>query len=262
MERGAYNLLVDLHELMRSEWNQRARENTYFYVGYGGKNQTEQQFLATAADEMPAFEQEFSRIASSLEGARRALEIGCGPGRLMMPMAQYFGEVHGVDISDHMISLARERFRDTPNVYAHLTHESDLRMFPDEYFDFVYSYAVFQHIPSREIVLMYLREAQRVLRPGGILCCQTRGKSPVASELLGGSTTWTGCWFTADDIANFSRERRFPLVAISGSNTQYMWTTFRKPIVILSSYSPDRLLVKAVTSAGGGHTGPWLGVRN
>ena len=39
-------------------------------------------------------------------------------------------------------------------------------MFPDEKFDFVYSYAVFQHIPSRDVVFQYLREARRVLKTG------------------------------------------------------------------------------------------------
>jgi ubiquinone/menaquinone biosynthesis C-methylase UbiE len=34
--------------------------------------------------------------------------------------------------------------------------------FADESFDFVYSYAVFQHIPSRDVVMSILREAKRV----------------------------------------------------------------------------------------------------
>ena len=45
----------------------------------------------------------------------------------------------------------------------------DLAAFADESFDLVYSYAVFQHIPSRDVVMQYLREARRVLKPGGLL---------------------------------------------------------------------------------------------
>ena len=41
--------------------------------------------------------------------ALRALEIGCGPGRLMKPLSRNFGEIHGVDVSDEMVRLARER---------------------------------------------------------------------------------------------------------------------------------------------------------
>jgi len=74
-------------------------------------------------------------------------------------MSRHFAEIHGVDVSDEMIRMARERLRDTPNAHPHHGTGSDLAMFPDEKFDFVYSYAVFQHIPSREVVFQYLREA-------------------------------------------------------------------------------------------------------
>ena len=48
-------------------------------------------------------------------------------------------------------------------------------MFPDETFDFVYSYAVFQHIPSREVVIQYLRETHRVMKTGGLARLQFNG---------------------------------------------------------------------------------------
>src|SRR5881227_2023381 len=80
-----------------------------------------------------------------LRGRDAALEIGCGPGRLLRPLSRHFGEIHGVDVSDQMIALAKERLRDTPNAFPHHSSGSDLSLFPDEKFDFVYSYAVFQH---------------------------------------------------------------------------------------------------------------------
>ena len=87
----------------------------------------------------------------------------------MRPISRHFGEVHGVDISDEMIRLARQRLRETPNAHPHHIPNSDLSLFPDGKFDFVYSYAVFQHIPSAEVVFSYLRETVRVLKPGGAL---------------------------------------------------------------------------------------------
>jgi hypothetical protein len=127
-------------------------------------------------------------------------------------------------------------------------------MFADAYFDFIYSYIVFQHIPSREIVLNYLREAQRALKPGGVLCCQLRGTAPLASEMSRESETWTGCHFNAGEMAQFAGEQAFPLVEISGLDTQYMWTTFRKPGLTPSMpgqnpHQPARVRVKAVTAA-------------
>ena len=153
-----------------------------------------------------------------------------------------------------MAALARNRLRDVPNARVHVTSGSDLDLLSGDYFDFVYSYAVFQHIPSRDVVLSYLREAQRVLKPGGILCCQLRGSPPIASELEHEAETWTGCWFNADEMAAFAREQKFPLVGIWGIDTQYMWTTFRKATHVGHDRSISGVEVKAVTAATGGET--------
>ncbi|HEY2123898.1 MAG TPA: class I SAM-dependent methyltransferase, partial [Chthoniobacterales bacterium] len=218
----------NMTDRMRAEWNVRAREDAHFYVAFGRRHQIDADFEASASDVLPALEQEFHRLPVAHAGARRALEIGCGPGRLLLPMSRYFSEIHGVDVSDEMIGLARERLRDT-HVQVHATSGQDLAIFADEYFDFVYSYIVFQHIPERETVLNYLRESQRVLKPGGVLRCQIRGIAPPPSEMFDHCETWTGCFFTAAEICRFAQEHAFPLVTLSGVDTQYMWTTFRKP---------------------------------
>jgi len=236
---------------MRADWNRRAKEDAHFYVAFGRKHQSEEEFLATAAETVPAFEQELTRLPPAPVTERRALEIGCGPGRLMLPMSRHFGEIHGVDISDEMAELARRRLRSVPHARIHVTTGSDLSMLADEYFDFVYSYAVFQHIPDREAVLSYLREAQRVLKPGGVLRCQLRGRPPLASELVQETETWTGCHFSASEMSAFAREQHFPLVALSGIDTQYMWATFRKAAHVEAARDPRSVVLKAVTAASG-----------
>lgn len=235
---------------MRSEWNGRAKKDAHFYVAFGRQSQTEDDFLASAAEVMPAFEQEFSRLPLAPVAERRALEIGCGPGRLMLPMTRHFGEVHGVDISEEMIALARQRLAGAPGCHFHVTTGAGLPMFANEYFDFVYSYIVFQHIPDRDVVMSYLREAQRVLKPGGVLRCQVRGTPPLASEMSRETETWTGCFFNATEIAQFAKDQAFPLVDLSGLNTQYMWATFRKPLAA-APYVFERIVVKDITSARG-----------
>ena len=236
---------------MRSEWNGRARKDANFYVAFGRESQTEEDFLASAAEVMPAFEQEFSRLRPGVATERRALEIGCGPGRLMLPMTRHFGEVHGVDISEEMVALARQRFANIANAQVHVTSGTDLSIFTDCYFDFVYSYIVLQHIPDKEIVLRYLREAQRVLKPGGVLCCQIRGTAPLTSEMSRETGTWTGCFFHSGEIMEFAKKQCFPLVALSGLDTQYMWTTFRKPLADSAPYLVEKVVVKDVTAASG-----------
>jgi SAM-dependent methyltransferase len=205
---------------MRDDWNRRAAEDANYYVAFGRRDQDEDEFFATAAAVVKGMEWELPR----LPGRDAALEIGCGPGRLMRPLSRHFKEIHGVDVSDSMIALARQRLRHTPNAFPHHSSGSDLSLFPGGQFDFVFSYAVFQHIPSREVVFQYLREARRVLKPLGIVRCQINGLPPTAKQY----DTWSGVRITPGEIAEFTLRNDFQLLALEMIDTQYMWITLRK----------------------------------
>jgi SAM-dependent methyltransferase len=225
---------------MREDWNRRAREDAFYYVAFGRRQQDRDEFLATAADAVRGLEYDLARLPSSVElRDRKALEIGCGPGRLMGFMSRHFGEIHGVDVSDEMIKMAQDHLRDTPHAHVYQNSGSDLALFPDDSFHFVYSYAVFQHIPSREVVLNYLRESARVLKPRGVLCCQLRGQAQTETP-----DTWDGCAFSRNDVFDFARAFGLQLQWIYGVGTQYMWVTARKPM--------SAGTLKAVTAAGDG----------
>jgi len=207
-------------ERMRADWNSRAGEDANYYVAFGRREQEDAEFFATAAAVVKGLEWDLPRFS----GRDAALEIGCGPGRLMRPLSRHFKEIHGVDVSDAMIRLARERLRDTPNAFPHHNSGSDLELFPGEKFDFVYSYAVFQHIPSAEVVFQYLREARRVLQTGGILRCQINGLPATAKKY----DTWSGVRIAPEEITRFTRDNDFQLLALEMIHTQYMWLTCRK----------------------------------
>ena len=115
-------------ERMRSDWNDRAGEDANYYVAFGRREQDDEEFFSTGSDIVKSLELDLKRF----RGRDAALEIGCGPGRLMRPMSRNFSEIHGVDVSDEMIRLARERLRDTPTAHPHHSSGSDLAMFPDE----------------------------------------------------------------------------------------------------------------------------------
>ncbi len=209
---------------MREDWNQRAREDAHYYVAFGRRNQDGSEFFDTADEQVRGLERELKRLPPMHWRSRRALEVGCGPGRLMRPLSRHFGEIHGVDISDEMVGLARANLAGIPHAHAHYAPNSDLAAFADLSFDFVYSYAVFQHIPSREVVFGYLREAWRVLKPAGILRCQVNGL-PAAARVY---DTWSGVRISADELRELAREVGFSMQALEGIGTQYMWTTMRK----------------------------------
>src|SRR5436309_1383321 len=103
---GTCVAMNDVSEQMRADWNERAREDAHYYVAFGSRNQDEEGFQSTAEREVGAFEWELKRLPKNANRrVWRALEIGCGPGRLMKPLSRNFGEIHGVDVSDEMVRL-------------------------------------------------------------------------------------------------------------------------------------------------------------
>jgi SAM-dependent methyltransferase len=153
----------------------------------------------------------------------RALEIGCGVGRMTRWFAEYFGEVDGVDVSPEMARLARERLRGIGNARIHEGSGTDLSGFASESFDLVFSYIVFQHIPSKAVIENYVREAARVLRPGGFLKFQLNG-APVEHA----PDTWVGVSYSLGEARALVESAGFSLAAAEGPGTQYMVLTARK----------------------------------
>ncbi len=219
----------EVHEQMRAEWNERAREDAHYFVAFGRRDQDDEEFFSTAADLVRELEAELKRLDPAVPPReRRALEIGCGPGRLLRPLSRHFGEIHGIDVSDEMIAKAKEKLRNIPNAFPHHASGSDLAQFPDNHFDFVYSYAVFQHIPSGDVVFSYLCETVRVLKPGGVARLHINGL-PKTSKVY---TTWEGVRISSEEVHAFARKNNIRLLSLTGAETQYMWTTWRKPAAV------------------------------
>lgn len=238
-----------VHEKMRADWNARAREDANYYVAFGRRDQGDEEFLATAKDVVRDLEGELKRLPAEVSpAARRALEIGCGPGRLMRPMSRHFGEIHGIDVSDEMIAQAQAKLADIPWAHAHTASGSDLVQFPSDHFDFVWSYAVFQHIPSADVVFSYLRETVRVLRPGGFARLQINGLPKTAKTY----TTWEGVRIGAEEIHAFTRQHGMRLLSLTGTETQYMWTTWQKPSLTEAAPDVSRCRIRHIVDAFSG----------
>lgn len=100
---------------------------------------------------------------------RRALDFGCGVGRLTQALApRFFEHADGVDISPRMLELARRLNDDETARRFYLNPDPDLELFEAGRFDLVYSAYVLQHIPP-ELTRGYVAEMVRVLAPGGLL---------------------------------------------------------------------------------------------
>jgi ubiquinone/menaquinone biosynthesis C-methylase UbiE len=107
------------------------------------------------------------------------LEIGSGVGWPMQVALDQFpsARITGLDVSETMIGRAVERLKGTENFakykdrFSFKHYDGSKFPFPDNSFDVVYSYATLWHLPD-PILVRTLKEAARVLKPGGICICQ------------------------------------------------------------------------------------------
>jgi len=151
-------------------WDERARENAAWYVD-------------TSLDyDQPDMERFFETgrtvVRQALHDApvapeRRevALEIGPGLGRVCAALSEEFEQVIGMDVSAEMVARAKELVTDD-RVTFRVGDGLTLAPVADDSVDFVTSFTVLQHLPSRDLVLGYLAEAGRVLRSGGVAALQ------------------------------------------------------------------------------------------
>lgn len=96
------------------------------------------------------------------------LDWGCGRGRAVLSLLEKGFSAYGVDIDEQVIKNGALLFHqygyDAP---AHLKPLSKLDEFPDDFFHFILSEQVFEHVENIEQVLQM---QVRVLAPGGIGC--------------------------------------------------------------------------------------------
>ena len=100
---------------------------------------------------------------------RDALEIGCGIGRLMVPLCSRVRSVVGTDVSSAMISAATRRLKGFSNTRVQMTTGQDLSEFGSGSMDLVYSVDTFPYmvLSGHALVERHFREIWRVLRTAG-----------------------------------------------------------------------------------------------
>ena len=102
---------------------------------------------------------------------KRILDLGCGVGHGTLALTDLFpeAEVHAIDIGGALVRYAHARAESLGKPVQF--HQQDARnlLFEDESFDMVTSEILF-HETSRTGMPAILKEAYRVLKPGGAMC--------------------------------------------------------------------------------------------
>ena len=177
---------ADVLERHKQEWEELASVDPLWAILTSAERRGGRWELAEFFDTGEAEISEVLKLADDLgEPVRRerALDFGCGVGRLSRPLGERFRECVGLDISEGMVKLARELNEDRPSCRFVVNDAPDLERFDSASFDFVYSSLVLQHMPSAEMVEAYVGEFLRVLRPGGLAVFQALSHIPLALRL-------------------------------------------------------------------------------
>jgi SAM-dependent methyltransferase len=115
-------------------------------------------------------ERALDAFARRVGGARRVLDLGCGPGRDLEFLAQLGCRVAGLDLSAGMLAEARCRMPDTPLVRADLVRPP----FAAACFNGVWACASLLHLPKARFPGT-LAEITRLLRRPGVLYLALKG---------------------------------------------------------------------------------------
>lgn len=159
-------------ERHRQDWEQLADADALWAVltapGRKGGGWDVDEFFATGDAEIA----HVLAVAGSLgrpDGYGRALDFGCGVGRLTRALANRFDHAVGVDISGGMVERAQRLNADVPGAEFLLNAAPDLAQLESGSFDLVYSSIVLQHVPTVAEIERYVVEFLRVVSPAGLV---------------------------------------------------------------------------------------------
>ncbi|HET7290919.1 MAG TPA: class I SAM-dependent methyltransferase [Vicinamibacteria bacterium] len=155
--------LVASKEQVRSFWEATPCGTRGFEETEGSAAYFER--LERERDEREPFIASFARFAE--RRGRRVLEVGVGAGTDFVRFARAGAALTGVDLTQHAVDLALRRL-EREGLAADVRQADAERLpFPDENFDFVYSWGVIHHTSDPAAAA---REIVRVLAPGGETC--------------------------------------------------------------------------------------------
>lgn len=153
---------------------------------------------------------------------KEVLYLGFGTGRIGSYFNKDFGKVYGIDISEPAIVYAEEKLKGESNISLKVNDGSTIP-FDSESFDFVFSYAMFPHIPSQKIIDSYIREIYRSLKKGAIAKLHFRTGAP--------PRRWEqtyGVSFSTEELVLSLEKQGFTVLRHEVEQQKNLWVTIQK----------------------------------
>ena len=135
-------------------------------------------------------------VARSIRRSGRVLDVGCGRGITLRALADAGCETHGFEVSKHALRGI------DPRVHVTVANSLAEAGYPDGHFDGVLMWHVLEHVQNPGEVL---REAWRILKPGGVVIVAVPNYSSLQAK-------WSGAaWFHLDPPRHLYH---FPIAAL------------------------------------------------
>jgi len=145
-------------------WEELAKTNTKYYINSDyGKNIDDFQFEFSGWKDYV----KLIRDDDLFPKKRVVLEVGCGNGRMTEFIALNAEKVVAIDISATMITEGKKRLKRANNIEWIETDGYTIPI-PDQSVDNAFSYIVFQHFKTKEMINKNFDEVYRILKPNGI----------------------------------------------------------------------------------------------
>jgi ubiquinone/menaquinone biosynthesis C-methylase UbiE len=150
------------------EWEKFGKKDPYYWVTTLGKYRddqlTKERFTEFFSEGQSYTKKLFEIICQHIDPSflpRRALDFGCGVGRIAIPLSEIAENVVGMDVSETMLAEARKNCREKGVSNLSFVKGDDRLNALTGTFNFIHSIYVFQHIPwvrGKIILLQMLKK--------------------------------------------------------------------------------------------------------
>ena len=134
------------------EWNKWDKNDLYYAVLASPKFRNRDnmaEFFAFGEQDFSNMQQDFERLAIPLTPAGKALDYGCGVGRVLRPVSHYYPQAVGIDVSRAMVEEARNNIPEATTDIRLLENNDLAACLGEDTFSFIHTRLVLQHIPNK-----------------------------------------------------------------------------------------------------------------
>lgn len=144
------------------DWEKWGKKDPYYGVLTDNKFRTKnlnpdikKEFFETGRNDISHVTEVIKLFFNPKFSPQKALDYGCGTGRLVIPLSQIAKNVIGVDVSESMLKEARANCIEQSISNVKFIKADDCLSNLNESFDFIHSSIVFQHIPIKRGIRIF-----------------------------------------------------------------------------------------------------------